>query len=45
MVVGEHDNRAARVTRGHHNVLQGITRVTFGVHNDQVGLQLGNAFS
>ena len=43
MVVGEHDDRAARIAGGHHHMLQCVARITLGIHNDQVGAQLGQA--
>ena len=39
-VVGEQHNRAACVAGCHHHVLQGVARLTLGIHNDHVGLQL-----
>ena len=42
-VIGEHHNGAALVARGHHHVVQRVAGIAFGIHDDQIRLQLGNA--
>ena len=41
VVVGEHDDGAALVARGHDHMLERVACLAFGVDDDQVGLQLG----
>ena len=44
-VVGKQHDGAGRVARGHHHMFERVVGFTFGVHDDQIGLELRQAFA